>query len=148
MSYASNTTVSVEKSQQEIQKILRNYGADKFGTMEDKEKAYIMFGYNNLMIQISIYLPQISDCLKTETGRIRKKLQVEQEHDKAIKRKWRSLVLLVKAKLVGVSDGITTIEKEFIGDIVMPDGATLSMKLLPRIEEIAATGNMPKLLSI
>jgi hypothetical protein len=47
-----------------------------------------------------------------------------------------------------VTDGITTIEKEFMGDIVMPDGNTLSMKILPQIEKMSQTGEMPKLLGI
>ena len=36
--YASNTSVSPEKSQAEIQNTLRKYGADRFGTMEEKNK--------------------------------------------------------------------------------------------------------------
>ena len=148
MSYAENTTVSVEQSQFEIKRILRKYGADKFGAMEDRTQAHIMFGYDNLMIQISVPLPQREEFIETASGRPRKDSQVDQEFEKAIKRKWRSLVLLVKAKLVGVNDGLTTIEKEFLGDIVMKDGKTLATKLVPQVRKMAETGEMPKLLGI
>lgn len=143
--YANNTTVSVEKSQQEVQAILRKYGANKFGTMEDHEKAYIMFGYNNLMIQISVDLPVKENVSSTPTGRKRKENQIDQLYEQSIKQRWRSLVLLVKAKLVAVSEGLTTIEKEFLGDIVMADGRTISMKVLPQIKKMAETGKMPQL---
>ena len=56
--YAANTSVTVEKSQSEVQSILRKYGAERFGTMEDKDSAYLMFEYNHLMIQITVPLPK------------------------------------------------------------------------------------------
>jgi hypothetical protein len=144
--YANNTSVSVEKSQQEVQSILRKYGASKFGTMEDHHKAYIMFGYNNLMIQISVDLPKRDESIKTPTGRKRKESQADIAYEQNVKQRWRSLVLLVKAKLVAVSEGLTTIEKEFLGDIILPDGKTISMKIAPQIKKLSESGEMPKLL--
>ena len=71
--YASNTTVSPEKSQNDIRDTLRRYGAKKFGVMEEDDKAHVMFEYNSLMIQITITLPNRNEFDKTDTGRIRKK---------------------------------------------------------------------------
>ena len=146
--YASNTTVSVEKSQMEVQKILRKYGADKFGTMEDSKnnEAHLMFEYNSLMIQITVPLPEINDFKKTESGRLRKQNQIIEAHNQAIKQRWRALVLAVKAKLEAVEIGISTIEKEFMAFVIMPDGKQLGEHLIPELKSISSSGKMPKML--
>lgn len=146
--YAQNTTVSVEKSQFEVQRILRKYGADKFGTMEDKDSAYLMFQYNDLMIQITVPLPQIDEFKFTEAGRKRTNKKAEESHSQAIRQRWRALVLAVKAKLEAVESGISTLEKEFMAFVVMPDGKQLGDHLLPELQSMAKTGKMPKLLGI
>ena len=38
---------------------------------------------------------------------------------------WRAFVLLVKAKKVAIEQGISTVEREFFADTVMPGGSTL-----------------------
>ena len=145
--YASNTTVSIEKSQSEVQNILRKYGADAFGVMERKNSAYLMFEYNNLIIQITVPLPQKDEFMKTESGRIRKTNQVNQSYEQAIRQRWRALVLAIKAKLEAVESGISTLEKEFLAFVIMPDGESLGNHLLPQLQQIANTGKMPKLLN-
>jgi hypothetical protein len=144
--YAKNTSVSIESSQREVQKILRKYGADRFGFMEDHTTAYLMFSFSNLQIQISVNIPSREGFEKTETGRIRKNSQIDQAHEQAVRQRWRALVLTVKAKLEAVETGISTIEKEFMAFVMMPDGKQLGDHLVPRLLQIAETGKMPRLL--
>ena len=145
--YAVNTSVSPEKSQEEIKKTLRKYGADRFGVMEEKNKAYVMFEYSNLLIQLTIDLPNKEEFKYTETGRERNKNSIESQLDQAIKQRWRALLLAIKAKLEAIECGISTIEKEFMAFVMMPDGQSLSEHIIPRLQEISKTGKMPKLLS-
>lgn len=145
-SFASNTTVSVESSQREVQRILRKYSADRFGVMEERGKAHLMFSIRGLSIQITFDLPSKEEFSTTDRGRIRKSSQTDAAYEQAIQQKWQSLVLMVKAKLVGIEDGITTIEKEFLSFIVLPDGMTLGDKVVPQLEQMAASGKMPALL--
>ena len=147
MSYAGNTTVSPEKSQEEIKRTLRKYGADRFGVMEERTKAHVMFEYSNLSIQLTIDLPDREQFEITETGRTRTDAAIETAHNQAIKQRWRALLLAIKAKLEAIECGISTIEKEFLAFMVMPDGRQLSEHLIPKIHQIAKTGKMPKLLS-
>jgi len=144
--YANNTTVSVEKSQQEVTSILRKYGADRFGTMEDRGAAHLMFEYKRLMIQITVPIPDKADFRKSDTGRIRKQGQIDAAHEQAVRQRWRALVLSVKAKLEAVETGISTLEKEFMAFVVMPDGKQLSDHILPQLTTMAETGKMPKML--
>lgn len=147
MKYAVNTSVSPEKSQEEIKNTLRRYGADRFGIMEERDKAHVMFEYNGLMIQISVDLPKIEEFKKTETGRSRSTSVIESAFEQAIRQKWRSLTLAIKAKLEAVESGISTIEKEFMAFVIMPDGRQLSEHIVPRLLDLSKGGEMPKMLT-
>ena len=145
--YANNTSVSPEKSQAEIQNTLRKYGADRFGTMEEKTKAHVMFEYTGLSIQISIDLPDKSEFEVTGTGKNRTDSAIETSYNQAIRQRWRALLLAIKAKLEAIECGISTIEEEFMAFIVMPDNMPLSSHILPKLQTMVKTGKMPKLLS-
>ena len=62
--------------------------------------------------------------------------------EQACRSQWRALFLVIKAKLVAVETGITTFEREFMPDLVLPNGATAGQHLLGQIR----AGNMPPLL--
>lgn len=144
--YAENTSVSVEKSQAEVTSILRRYGANRFGTMEDEFSAYLMFEFKGLSVQIAVPLPPLSEFRTTDTGRSRSQSVAEEARAQAIRQRWRALVLAVKAKLEAVEIGISTVEKEFLAFVMMPDGRQLSEHLIPELNKIVASGAMPKLL--
>jgi len=81
------------------------------------------------------------------TGRKRTESQINREYDKAVCQKWRALVLAVKAKLEAIESGISTLEKEFLAFVVMPDGSQLGDHVIPNLKQIAETGKMPKMLT-
>lgn len=148
MAYATNTIVSPEKSQAEIQATLRRYGADAFGVMERRGMASVVFEFNRLQIRIDVTLPaRDSDefCL-TETGRERNENQQEKAFEQAVRSRWRALLLAIKAKLEAVEVGISTIEVEFMPFVVMGDGRALHEHIMPRLEAATKTGKLPKML--
>ncbi|MHA7900802.1 MAG: hypothetical protein ACX94B_13135 [Henriciella sp.] len=107
--YAEDTKVPVDRSQSEIKKMLREIGADRIAVYESSDGNYIIFEANAVMYKISQKIPEIG----------RKSLEQRERAG------WRALVLLVRAKKVAIQQQITTIEKEFMADTVMPDGSTL-----------------------
>jgi len=145
VSYAEKTSVSVDKSQAEVKAILRRYGADRFGTMEEASKAFLMFEFKGLTIQMEVPLPDASEFSRTETGRSRTASSADEAHAQAIRQRWRALVLAVKAKLEAVEIGISTVEKEFMAFVMMPDGRNLSEHVLPELQKMAVSGQMPQL---
>jgi hypothetical protein len=145
--FANSTTVSPEKTQQEIRETLRRYGAGKFGIMEEDDKAHVMFEYDNLMIQLTISLPSKKEFETTDRGRSRKSASVTEAHNQAIRQRWRALLLAIKAKLEAIECGISTIEKEFMAFMIMPDGMSLGDHIIPELQKISRTGKLPKLLS-
>jgi len=54
--------------------------------------------------------------------------------------------LVIKAKLEAVESGISVFEDEFMANIVMPDGRTVSEHVRPRIATAYESGEMPPLL--
>lgn len=147
MSYAKNTTVSPEKSQTEIKNTLRKYGADRFGIMEEKNQGHVMFEYNGLLIQMTVIFPNKEDFSKTESGKKRIDSAIDTAYEQGIKQRWRALLLAIKAKLEAVECGISTIEQEFLAFVMMPDGRNISDHLIPELNKIVLTGNMPKMLT-
>ena len=150
MSYASSTSVSPERSQEEIKRQLRRYGADRFGVMEERGSAAVMFEFNGLTIRIVVSLPAENDAefSTTETGRERAPAAKAKAWEQAIRSRWRALLLAIRAKLEAVEVGISTIEREFMPFVVMPDGRTLDEHITPKLQQYAQSGEMPKLLGM
>ena len=64
----------------------------------------------------------------------------------ACRQRWRALLLIIRAKLEAVESGITTLESEFLANIVLPDVGTVGQWLAPQLEQANATGSMPPML--
>lgn len=148
MVYAENTTVTTDKSRSEIEQTLRRYGADQFMYGWDQEKAIVGFRMSGRQIKFILKMPDRSDkeFTKTPTGKPRAESQAAKEYEQACRQKWRALALVIKAKLEAVEAGISIFEDEFMANIVLPDGSTVSQFMLPQIEHVYETGKMPKML--
>ena len=68
--------------------------------------------------------------------------------EQACRSRWRSLYLIIKAKLEAVESGISTIDREFLYDVVLPDGRTVGDIVTPQLEIAYQSGQMPPLLEV
>lgn len=141
--YAEGTSVAVERTRNELEKELRRFGATSFayGWDEAADQQVIQFGMSGRMVRMEVPLPKRDDPLFTSTaaGRARTKAAAEEAYDKEIRRRWRSLLMVTKAKLVAVHDGITSLEREFLADMVTEDGRTVAEVAAPWL---AGTGRL------
>ena len=146
--YAQRTDVSSEKSKAEIERTLRKYGADQFMYGWQEDFAVVAFRMSNRQIKFLLPMPDIQDPVfqTTPTGKARAQNAIEKEYEQAIRQKWRALALVIKAKLEAVESGIAEFEDEFMANIVMPDGGTVSQHVRPKIDEAYKTGKLPNLL--
>lgn len=148
MSYATETTVSVEKSRAEIESILARYGATRFAYATEEKRAAIMFVINNMGVRFELPLPDKSEKRFWETPH-RKNRRTEQEAyrewEQACRSSWRSLGLCIKAKLEACSARITSFEAEFLAHIVLPDGGTFGDVAIPQIAAMRDSGKQPQL---
>ena len=127
--YAEHTKVTIQASQAEIIAHLARHGVTQYGNATTEHGNCVWFRYGGISFELSIYNDPNDD---------------ERERQ----RKWRSLALGVKAKLVMATDGITTIEKEFMSFIMTPDGQLFGDRYLPEIRESAKALNGKVTLSL
>ena len=147
--YAEKTEVSHERSRMEIERILTRYGAGQFAYGTNSRRAMIGFALDRWYVRFILPLPDPNDeeFRRTPTGRIRTKYAARKEYDQEIRRLWRALALTIKSKLETVQSGILTLEEEFMANIVLSDGKTISQHILPRIEAYE-TKQIPELLPL
>lgn len=148
--YAKDTAVSVEKSKAEIERIVSRYGASQFFAGWAEGQAAIGFTMKDRMVKFLLPLPKRDDkeFIMDPRGRNRKRppAMAAKVWEQACRSRWRSLFLVIKAKLEAVESGITSFEQEFLAHIVLPDGATVGQWVAPQLAEVYETKKMPPLL--
>lgn len=146
--YASETSVSVEKTRAEIERTLRRYGASSFAYGWEGDRALIGFAMSDRRVRFLLPLVSRDDraVTHTPTGIGRSAAVADKEHEQANRQRWRALGLIVKAKLEAVESGITTFEDEFLAHILLPDGRTYGEFAIPQIAAVYARGEAPRLL--
>ena len=144
--YAANTSVSSELSRIEIEKTLIRYGADNFAYAMTAGKALIGFTMYERQIKFILPLPDKSEFRLTPTGRERTENSQYEAWEQACRQRWRALNLVIKAKLEAVECGISVFEDEFMANIVLPGGQTVSDFMKPQIEQAYISGEIPKML--
>lgn len=145
--YASRTGVSTDKSQAEIQKILRRYEATGFALAWQGGKAVILFEMKKRQIKFVLPLPDKEDYAVSDAGRPRSHEAHEKAYELASRQRWRALALSMKAKLETVESGIAVFEEEFLAYMVIPgSGKTYGEMAVPQIDDVYAQKALPPLI--
>lgn len=140
--YAKNTNVPVEQTQMEIQNLLKKYGAVQFGM--DWERNAILFKIKNRSVCITVPLPKKEDFRLTPTHIKRNYSQLENAYQQAVRQRWRALLLIIKAKMEAIATGITSLEKEFLADILLPNKQSLGEYLIPQLTQVDLFPQLPR----
>ena len=143
MAYAEKTAVSVAKTKADIEELIQKAGAGQFVSGYKEDVAVIGFSLENRQIRFLLPLPDKQDrkfWYTPEQQRKRTDKQAYEAWEQACRSRWRAL------KLEAVDSGISTIEREFLYDIVLPDGKTVGEYMAPQIEAAYTTGEMPSML--
>ena len=147
MRYASETSVPVERSKTEIERLLQRYGAKEFAHGWRSDKAVIQFSMMERCVRFILPLPDKNEFAKTPSGRrMRSDADTLRAWEQGCRQRWRALVLTIKAKLESVESGIEQFDEAFMAQTVMPNGRTISEEITPQIARAYATGKMPALL--
>lgn len=143
--YASSTSVSVERSRAEIESILNRYGADAFAYATDGPAVRIAFRMKGRQFRFGLTLPAKTEQRFTHHSRgMRTADSALAEWEQACRQKWRALALVIKAKLEAVEAGISTIEDEFLANLVLPNKQTMGEWAAPQVEHAYRVGEMPQ----
>jgi len=138
--YAAGTNVPVEKSHIAVQKLLKQHGATNTGYGEQGDKASILFTVRGRQYRIELTYPHLSEFLMA--GRIKRtQAQAEAAREQEIRRLWRALFMVVKAKLEAAQSGFVTFEQEFFAHTVLANNQTVS----EWVEAQVSAGKVPLL---
>jgi hypothetical protein len=146
--YAESTTVSSEKSRVEIERTLTRYGADQFMYGWKDTAAMIAFRAKGRHIRFMLPMAEKDDrrFIRDGRGAVRSSERRLEAWEQDGRQRWRALALCIKAKLEAVEAGITQFEDEFMANIVLPNGQTMSEHAQPLITRAYETGQMPTLI--
>jgi len=133
MTYAIRTNVPIEQSQAEIGEVLRHAGASQLCTGWSPVAAFLAFSIAGRNIKLIVPMPPPTVFEETPSGRKRSPKQREQAQQQAQRQRWRALMLIVRAKIEAIEIGASTLEREFLADLVLPSGATV-------VEQLVAQG--------
>lgn len=144
--YAANTEVSSARSRAEIEDTLIKYGAESFAYATTADKAMIAFQMNGRQARVYLPMPRLEDYRLTETGRSRTASSQKTAWEQACRQIWRIMLLLIKAKLEAIAFEVSTFDREFLSDTVLPNGQTVGEYILPQVEQAYISGQMPPML--
>lgn len=146
--YATDTSVSAERTLAEIQGILKRYGATRMGYAEDAQRVELAFEMHNRRVRFSMPLPDQSDFVAHVSNQYMQKGKPNiSAYEQAIRSRWRALLLAIKAKLESVESQIETFDEAFMAQLVLPSGETMGHWALPQIAQAYDSGSMPRLLT-
>lgn len=142
--FAEGTTVPPERSAAEIQQLLTRFGATAFAQGWTTGAIAIEFVARDRQIRVTVPLPGPTDrdVTHTPTGLRRPPREWPKRHQAEERRRWRALLLVLKAKLEAATSDITTFEEEFAMWTVLPDGSTVGERTLPAVADALATGDV------
>jgi hypothetical protein len=149
--YASSTDVSSSRSREEIERTLMRFGATDFAYGWNETRAILGFVINGRQVRFTLPMPdrKSPEFTLTPAKRFRRTPEeAAKAYEQAVRSKWRSLAIVIKAKLVAVSDKIVTFEQEFGMHMVLPDGRTVAETVIPEIAHAYASGQVKPMLQI
>jgi hypothetical protein len=133
--YAENTSVPVYRSQEEIRHLLTRHGAEGFVLGDMPGKSLVAFEMRSRRLRFIVPMPLLN---KSRTN--------QKEVEKEQRRRWRALVLVLKAKLEAVASEIVFFDTEFLAYIVVENNMTVGDRIVPTIDQVLQTGKLPPLL--
>lgn len=146
--FAEDTSVPVDRSRSEIERLIGRYGATATAFMNSPGRSLIIFEAKKRRVVFELPLPHLSDKQFDYDGRQHRRTAAERlkAWEQACRQRWRALALVIKAKLEAVESGITSFEDEFLAHIMMPDGQTVGAHVKPGIEAWYSSKSMQPLL--
>lgn len=145
--YAKGSIVSPDRTREELNKILKKYGAKGFGFWDKEEHAIVAFELRERKYRFVISFEEIARFRLSPAGKLRTKIQQKTAHEQHIRERWRAILAVVKGKLIAVDASIETFEEAFLRYLVMPGtNQTIGEVIEPQLEEAYRSGVLPPML--
>ncbi len=147
MAFAEKTSVPIERSKAEIERLVTRAGAESIMTFSTSGEAKIAFELHGRRVMFVLPLPDRSSLEFTMHSRGRRTPEAAlAQWEQACRAKWRALLLTIKAKLESTEAGIETFDEAFLAHILTPDGKRFAEQAVPAIDDAYRTNGVPRLL--
>lgn len=145
--YAEGTKVPAETTRLELERLLRAYGASAIVMGWDGDVSTIAFRLQGRHVRYTVKRPSPSDTIVTHypSGKPRQRQHYSEAIAAEHRRRWRTLLMIVKGKLELIVSGDTSFDDEFLPHVMLADGSTVGEWIAPQIEQTYQTGQMPAL---
>jgi hypothetical protein len=156
--YARNTDVPVERTRAEIDSVLTRNGATSVAILNDEDRSLAAFAFTlrGARFRVQLPLPTPEDVSPKAGGEPQGWRGWDEPRRAAWRgaalrqarmQRWRQMLLLLKAKLEIVRMGLSSVEHEFMADMVLPSGETAGQVLSEAIRRgLGGTGDIVKML--
>lgn len=148
MSYAKNTTVSAIKTRADIETLVTRAGATSFMCGTRGGMSAIQFDFRAKTVRFVVPLPDPKQFATDGRRRRRSPAEVLAAVEQESMRRWRALLLVVKAKLEAVATGIVSFEDEFLAHFVLKTGETFGQSIREKLPLVLAAEGAPDLLRL
>lgn len=145
--YAATTSVPVSNSKQEIERLLARYKADQTLFFHEQDYSVLQFRMRGRTLKFEVVVPPVKDFHKDDKGYVRSEAGSLAAYTQEGRRRWRVLVLLLKAKLEVVDDEAVDFDSEFLANLVTSSGETVGEKLVPIINQTLSDSSIKNLLT-
>lgn len=150
MVYAVGTSVSLNNSLAELEKVVRKAGFHSFMQGVADDRIVIAFSSaEGRQVRFIVPLMPIGDDLFAHMRDVSRAYGTRQpkNHSEAFdqhrRQIGRALVLTVKAKIECIEAGIETFDDAFMAHLALPDGSTVGTWVRRGMQQIEATGKVP-----
>lgn len=127
--FAQKTTVTVEKSTEELRDFLTKIGAVGFSFASYDGEAFLAFTYRDRPVRMKFSIP-IHPGQDATIAQVKK-------FEQARRTKWRQLLLCIKAKFECVFCGVETFDQAFLTHIVLKEGVVVGDNVLNLLTDIS-----------
>lgn len=150
MAYAQGTTVSVERSQEEIRAVLSKHGCKSFALFAGEHQHAIQFILHGLPYRFTVSKPTLEEVKETyiQNGGVAWRVtdwsaKVQAEW----RRRWRARLLWIKATLeFAASEGDDElVAKALMSQLVLPGDRLAGEWVEEQLPEIYSSGRLPAL---
>jgi hypothetical protein len=144
--YAEGTSTPIDRSLAEIRTLLKRVGATGWThgerTVNGRPADLIQFTIEGIPFRYTVEQPDPDgkEFMFTPTGKIRSREARLELHQAEVRRRWRELALLVKAKVVAIESGLRSVSQEFIADALAAPDATVAEYITPQLAAGYASG--------
>lgn len=143
--YAATTDVPTSRSLDELAALVDKHGAADFAFGKSKTPGgratyYVQFTMQRLRVRMSVMTSDPNDFKFDSRGYVRTDSARAKDVAQDERSTLRALLLVLKAKLVAVDQGVALFEDEFLAYIVTPGGETIGQKMAGHIDDISHRG--------